>query len=294
MTRKNVAVIVAVSYADIFDFPLTVREVNLWSQITIQKVPDIRGLEYRGGYIFLKGRKSIIALRKRREHIAKAKWKRAKLAANIFRIIPSIVLVGVTGGLAMDNTKPGDDIDMFFITRKGTLWISRMMATILSDMFAIRRKPGEVEVSDKICLNMFMSEDALRLPSSEQDLFAAHEVLQMVPLWERGGAYAKFLRANTWVKRFLPNAWKAKNHERKKKSVLLSFIIQYSVFMIQLLEPMARFLQLWYMKARRTSEVIRAGEIRFHPKDARVWVREKLATRLKKWDIPLDKIFYQP
>jgi len=53
---------------------------------------------------------------------------------------------------------------------------------------------------------MFVSEPAL--PESERDLFSAHEVLQMEPVFDRGNTYKKFLLANKWVKTFLPNAWR--------------------------------------------------------------------------------------
>ena len=44
------------------------------------------------------------------------------------------------------------------------------------------------------------------------------------------------------------------------------------------------------MNNRRTNEVIRSGMIRFHPRDARQWVR-KNTLPLKRQHIPLDKIF---
>jgi hypothetical protein len=59
-----------------------------------------------------------------------------------------------------------------------------------------------------------------------------------------------------------------------------------------LLEPFAKFIQLWYMKRHRTNEVIGKTSLRFHPKDARVWVRRKLRVRLTGYHVPLDNIFY--
>lgn len=58
-----------------------------------------------------------------------------------------------------------------------------------------------------------------------------------------------------------------------------------------LLEPLARSVQLWYMKNKRTREVITDTTLRFHPKDARVWVKKKLSGRLTRYNIPLDKVF---
>ena len=43
---------------------------------------------------------------------------------------------------------------------------------------------------------------------------------------------------------------------------------------------------------KRTGEVIGSTMLRFHPVDARVWIKEALRTRLVKYNLPIDKIFY--
>ena len=58
------------------------------------------------------------------------------------------------------------------------------------------------------------------------------------------------------------------------------------------MERIAKLLQLWYMRKRRTTEVVSDKVLRFHPRDARVWVKQELQHRLDRFNIPLDKIFY--
>lgn len=256
---------------------------------------DGRAPAKRKKYYFLKGRKNLVHIREERAKWQPQKWAIARRAAALLGRIPTIKLIGVTGGLAMNNADYGDDVDLFFVVADGTLWITRLMATVLMDIFGLRRKPGDKNITDRVCLNMFMSEGFLALEKEERDCFTAHEVLQMTPLWEQGNAYHKFLKANQWVKRFLPNAWREKNakwpmpNAKLKRSNML-FSIYHLAFII--LEPLAKFVQLWYMRRHRTSEVITDTVIRFHPKDARVWIKRKLATRLVRYNIPLDKIFY--
>lgn len=287
----------AVAYGDVFDYPLTQEELIRWSIGRTRCYTTFDGVVKKGVYFFLAGRDRIISLRKKKELIAQKKWKRVAAVASIFQSIPTVMLVGVTGGLAMNNVKISDDIDIFFITRSGTLWASRMMVTLLAEILHLRRKPSDHKVQDKMCLNMFMSEDSLSLPHQERDLFLAHEVLQMVPLWDKGGVYRKFLKANSWVQHYLPYAWREKNRHWSKRinhSENERYVSNVCILGCRLVEPIVKYLQLWYMKKRRTNEVIRHGMIRFHPRDARRWVREKLAMRLKRKNIPLDKIFYQP
>lgn len=294
---KSQKAIATVAYADIFNYPLTRDEVFYWAVGGLRKMPQgIQGLEtkHRSGeeYFFLSGRSHIVALRQVRKEIALHKWHRIYHIINYFRFIPTVLLVGVTGGLAVDNAKENDDIDVFIITRRNTLWVTRSIVTLVAEWLGVRRRPDAKTVTDTICLNMFMAEDALGLPKSEWDLFAAHEVLQMVPLWEREGAYQKFLRANAWTKKYLPNAYK-KVYQGIRIRYYGSVIRNTLTVLLSFVEPFAKIFQLWYMRSRKTTEVIQPGMIRFHPRDARTWVREKYAVRLKGQHIPLDKIFYR-
>ncbi len=194
--------IATVAYADVFDYPLTPAELRMWMIFGSEKVPRNKK------YFFLKGRSAIVKIREERARYQGEKWEVARRAAKILSYIPSILLIGVTGGLAMNNARRDDDVDLFFIVQQNALWTTRFFATILMDIFGLRRHPNETSVSNKVCLNMFVTAPAVQ--ASERDLFTAHEVLQMVPLVDRGRTYKKFLKANKWVRAYLPNAWKAK------------------------------------------------------------------------------------
>lgn len=197
------ATYITLAYADIFDYPLTDAELGLWMVFVNGEKQKVTG----GFLHYLPGRKHIIATRKKRKSWSKKKWEIAKKVGGLLRLVPTIQLVGVTGGLTMNNAGENDDIDLFFIVAPGSLWTSRLLATILMELVGKRRRPNDQNVTNKICLNMFMSSGALALPQKERDLFTAHEVLQMEPLWERSGTYQEFLQANSWVRTFLPNAW---------------------------------------------------------------------------------------
>lgn len=291
MSRSAERVIAAVLYADIFDYPLTEEEARLWSGVAPFPSGPLRGLERVDSFVIRAGRQHIIALRKQRERFSAAKWEQARRVGALLGRIPTVMLVGITGGLSVNNADKQDDIDFLIIARQGTLWATRLAATLLLDCLGLRRKPGAPEVANKACLNMFLSDDSLSLPVSERDLFSAHEVLQMAPVFDRGNTYGAFLHANRWVRQFAPLMWR---RVRKRARPLRRRWLSPVGAALCAVEPLVRATQLWYMQQRRTNEVIRPGQIRFHPRDARAWIRAKLGKRLRQWRIPLDKIFYHP
>lgn len=293
------ACFVALAYADVFDYPLTLEECNTWmpysaQRMRIQSEKWIQKTAQNGTeYFHLPSRVAIVKIRNNRRIEARAKWQRVRWIARWYACIPSIRMVGVTGALAMNNVSHDDDIDILFIAAKHTMWVTRFMATLLTEVFGIRRKPSDTHVANKLCLNMFLSDDNLSLPSNERDFYSAHEVLQMVPLWQRGETYRKFLGANAWVKTYLPNAWREKrSHQRSVKGIQKLFYDPIAEWFLKFFEKPAKVLQLWYMRGRMTTEIATDSIMRFHPRDARDWIKVKLRKRLQRYNIPLDKIFY--
>ena len=264
------AVRITIAYADIFDYRLSEEELRFWC---VYRVLLKRFVHHNN--------------HQRPTHNWVSSRRKWKIAGSLWwlRLLPTIECIGVTGALAMNNADVHDDIDFLIITKSGTLWTTRLIVTFLLDLFHLRRRPGDHKFKDKICLNMFMSSDALAIPSKERDLFTAHEVLQMKPLWDRDGTYQKFLKANRWVEKFLPTAWRETYYASRVKH-------QQTRSLLRFLEPIAKFLQLWYMRKRRTTEVVSDTIIRFHPVDAREWIYRELQKRLRATKIPLDNIFY--
>ena len=310
MKELRIAILKTLFYADVFDFPLKKEEAweylignlklktkNEKRQLKIKNLVKTKIIEEKAGFYFLKGRGKIIEIRKKREKESRRKLKIAKKAAQLVKIIPTVKMVAVTGALAMKNSKKKDDIDFLIVSEKSKLWTTRFLVTILIEIFAKRRRPKDKNITDKICLNMFLDEEHLAVPKKEQDLFSAHEVIQLKPLWEKDSIYQKFLIANRWVERFLPNVTKelkAKSEKRKaatkslklqsKKLLALSCSFKFCILSFTLFEKILKHFQLFYMRKKRTTEVVSNGIIRFHPQDARNWILKAYKKRLKNYD----------
>lgn len=200
------AIVQTVAYSDIFDYPLTATEIHRYligpavSRETVQShlagealVPEL--LAERDGYFSLPGREAIIATRRERARRAEALWSRALVFGRIIASFPFVRMVAITGELAMDNVRPASDIDYFVVTEHHRLWLCRGMILALVRLAARRHVA--------ICPNYLLSEQALAL--HDRDLYAAHEVAQMVPIAGHD-TYARFRRLNAWTFDYLPNA----------------------------------------------------------------------------------------
>lgn len=214
MNKIQTAILRTLAYADVFAYPLTLEELHrfLISQRTgsqsLKKIlKTSKGVSLKGNYLFLKNKEKNICLRGKRKKWSRGKWLLARKVASWLRLIPWIKMVAVTGNLAMDNAEQNDDIDLLIITAKKRLWLTRLLTNFSVEIIASRRRPGDKEVKDKICLNMFLDENHLKLPIREQNLFTAHEICQLKPIWARNQLYQKFIQENLWCQKFLPN-WK--------------------------------------------------------------------------------------
>jgi hypothetical protein len=198
------AIVMTVAYADVFDYPLTSREIHryLAGVAADQAAVDTSLRQLIGGalaqvgpYVMLPERAAIVETRQRRAAIAAQMWPQAVRYGRMIGRLPFVRMVAVTGALAVSNVEAGADIDYLVITVPGRLWLCRAIIIALVRLTAQR---GPI-----LCPNYLLSERALAL--SEHSLYGAHELMQMVPItgvpW-----YHRMRQANTWADGLLPNA----------------------------------------------------------------------------------------
>lgn len=278
-------------YADVFDYPLTFDQI--WRFLISNKKVEKEKLRekmksfskwvsFENGFYCLKKRTLIIQKKRNKYFYNEKKIKIARKISSYIKFFPTILLIGISGGLAMRNAKNNDDIDFFIITKKNTIWITRFILIIFLGILGVRRKRADIKVSNKVCLNMFMDETALKLPKNKQNLYTAHEVLQMQPIFEKKDIYNFFLAANIWTKKFLPNGINdtivlrknKKNNEKKLADILFLFF-----------EILAKRVQLWYMKKNRTTEIVSDKFLAFHPFDYKNKILTLYKERLNQYRI---------
>ena len=86
-------------------------------------------------------------------------------------------------------------------------------------ILGVYRNKNSKRFKDKICLNLILDED--RMSFENQDLFTAHEIVQLLPVFEKDKTYQKFISANKWVKEYSAKlASKSKTNFHPKKNYL--------------------------------------------------------------------------
>lgn len=195
------AVLEALAYSDIFEFPLRLEEILRFLPLraSLEEVADIVAdlgveIETQGGYYFLARRGQIVDLRRERELRSRSLLPLALKYGRILGSLPFIRMVALTGSLAVMNVSKDVDFDYMLVTQQGRLWTARAFALLLNRM---TKKLGHT-----LCPNLIVSEAALEWPL--HDLYSARELYQMIPI-SGMDVYQRLIRANAWAKEFLPN-----------------------------------------------------------------------------------------
>jgi len=268
MTLKS-AILATLAYHDIFDYPPTFPQIQ---KLLVGKTSNTnslrRGLKVllkdkkigeKDGYYFLKKRRQIVTTRIKRAKSSRKKLNRAYFYSSALKLVPTIKFVAISGALAMENSDNNDDIDLVVVSSKGSLWTTRFLANLV--LWPFKRNPNGAKVSDKACLNLFLDESALKI--RDQNIYMAHEICQMLPLWNRQGTYQRFIEANAWIKKYLPNwavssQFKVHSSHREKQST--------TNLQLSTVETFLEKFQLWYMRPKVTTEKIGGKQLFFHPK----------------------------
>ena len=196
----------AVAYRDVFRFPMTAAEIHRCVQglrCTRQEVDGVLESEAMenllvsdGTYYGLRGREACLKTRTDRKDICEEAWQQAMSYASVLAMIPTIRMIGVTGSLANNNAREGDDIDFMVITEPGCLWRTRACVKLLQQL-DYRFGQG------RLCVNYLRSEAALEI--DDRCTYIAQEIVQLVPVYGME-TYWKFRRSNAWTNKLLPNA----------------------------------------------------------------------------------------
>lgn len=276
-------------YAHIFNYPLKRNELwyYLKTHVNIKKsdfyqmlnfIPE--DIESVDGYYFFTGYRHGIKDRKKRESFSNTKIFIAKNVTKLLSIIPTILYVGISGSLSMRNAGENDDIDLFIITKKNSLWSTRLLILLILQLLGMRRSRNSNNRRNKICVNMLIDETQLTFAKNRRDIYTSQEIAQLKTLYSRDNTAYKFYLSNEWIKKFMPNILPnlLKNKEIYKSSQFLVWIFRIlGSFLLPIIifEKVAEAIQLWSINKNQTNEYVTSSFVAFHPFDYRELVLKK-------------------
>ena len=218
-------------YFDIANYPLTKEELfrYLWTppQVTYEEFvlslraersnpPEIAAsvvsgnllamAEQKNGYYFLPGREAVVERRCQTIVPTELKLTKARRAARLLRSVPYLKAIFVCNSVGAEMATAESDIDFFIVVEKNRIWLVRFFTNLILRLFGLRTYGAHER--DRICLSFYVDTAHLDLAPwrvAEDDIHFTYWLYQMLPLYDPENYYQKFVEANSWTKKFLPN-----------------------------------------------------------------------------------------
>ncbi|HEY4874170.1 MAG TPA: nucleotidyltransferase domain-containing protein [Puia sp.] len=223
-TKSNI--LSTLAYFDLFNYPLTQREIWLFLQNTCnakefnESLSELthRGVVNKFGEFYsLQNELSISTARIEGNKKAAALIKTAKKISKLLSKFPFVRGVGVSGSLSKNFADDSSDIDLFIITAENKLWITRtFMHCFKKITFLFNRQHF-------FCMNYYVDEKEPGI--EEKNIYTATELVTLIPM-QGESAFKNFYAANSWSKSFLPNHFLRISSSENIKFFIPKYIIE--------------------------------------------------------------------
>lgn len=303
------SILKTVLWFSLFSQPLTVFEIWKWlmQPVRAYDLCEVQSILERSawlaeklqtfeGFWSVKGEvtiQSLIHARQDRFLDAERKFKRVRRAARFFRLLPHMRAVAAVNSLAWWGTDEQSDIDLYVVTKAGSIWSSRFWLVL--PFALLRARPHrEPKVRDPFCFSFFSTHESLQLEELcfPRDYYMAFWVKSLVPVFDRDGSLSEFHRVNRWASNLLPNARGRVVHHRHVPGFCPRVPVQS-----RLLEPLFRFFQRRRMPvhlsslANQDSRVVVTDDmLKFHENDRRLEFRDRFETLLAQHVCPVRQL----
>ncbi len=312
------AILATISFFDALSYPLTIPEIEEFllcyasATKTIHIIDTLNSLSSQGhiqsshGMYALQGRQGIIQERLAKYAPCEKKYRIALGISQLLAHIPFVRMICVVNSLAISNAHQESDIDLFIVTKKKHIWLTRFFVVTVLDL--MKKRPKGTMRKNMICTCFFASEDALDFsalqlsPLSDDgipDLYLAWWVSRFVPIYDKHGYAEELFQANAWAKKIF--YFRRLYLTTKEHTVSLNFFSKFikciSEFLIACMGPLsesfARALQkrilpdsLASLANRDTRVVMNDQILKFHIRDMRDKIRNTFRDTCKTYGIP--------
>lgn len=219
MNTENLkqSILKTLAYFDLQRYPLTATEMGQWLYrfelgdfkellLALDGLQSQNKIGQKYGYFYLSGSEATVEERRAKLVISELKLKKARRAAKFIMAVPFLKAVFVCNSVATGTAQSDSDIDFFIITEKNRLYIVRFFTNLILRIFGLRTYGDKT--ADRICLSFFVDDQNLSLEKIKavpEDIHFAYWSLQMVPIYDPQNYFKRFLSANFWIKKYVPN-----------------------------------------------------------------------------------------
>lgn len=298
------SVLQTVLWFSVFSYPVTSFEVWKWlfqpgrnySLAQVYAVLDAsvwlsEKLERQGAFIAPKGMCLEVLVEDRFDrHVhAERKYQALTRMATYFQILPGVRAVAAVNTMSLWATNRTSDIDLYIVTRPGTIWSTRFWLVLPFLLLGHRpthhEEDEEEHHEDPFCFSFFSDQDHMQLESLsiERDYYMALWTRSLVPVLDRDKTFVAFEQMNRWARVIFPNASMREVHPYHATRSLVGFFPQWAVLerfyaglqkkrMPSLLKDMAN---------QDTRVVVHDGMLKFHVNDRRAQFRDVYEERVK-------------
>ncbi len=251
-----------IRYYALFDMPLT--SVHIWRTLIVVNYPQanidhvryadvvhvlkespwlVARIASQWGYYFLADQSGSVERHLQRYVLAQHKWLLTTRTARFLALAPFVRALFGSGSLALHTTRPESDLDVFVIAKQGRIWTARLGLLIISQLLGRRRKHWDRLAPDKICLNHYITDQAMNMPQAVRNLFTAVAYTRLVPVFAHA-ALAAFQQANAeWIKKSVASPVTPNLHNRYEiKGVKYLYFLKDQMERV-LLEPIGDWIE---------------------------------------------------
>jgi len=282
---QETAVLGAVVYASLFDYPLTLSQLEtsligvLADAATIERwwrESDLlqAAIEYRDGLYFPAGRSDLVGTRSRREALSRELLDRDRRILSLVAAMPFVRMVALSGSLAHLNAEGSADLDLFVITAPHRVWSVTVATLVLAKLLGWRKR---------ICMNYVVSERALAI--EPRDLFSANQIIHLRPITGQA-VFEHFVKSNAFVRQIYPNfelSEGPRTHDPRRKTFVERAL---SLGPAQIAERTARWLYGWHLK-RQSGSWQSSDQVRLEPECLKLHTSSHRASTMAKFNAAL-------
>lgn len=159
------------------------------------------------GRVVLEGEDSMVAEHEARRLFLPRKLRKARRVTRWLARLSGVRFVALCNTTALGHARDEGDLDFFIVTRSGSVWQTRLFATLPFKLFGGRPKSDASE-RDAVCLSYFVDDAALDLAPhmlDGDDPYFRHWFLSLLPLYD-DGVSADLWKANTSIRSHHPGA----------------------------------------------------------------------------------------